>query len=603
MVCEIEMMIGFKVMENLGGGLRSRQRCGLIWGLIGLVRGTIRETVGGNEENSDEKCSDFYDSEYVDTEVEGEKYGERVASVPTEIEPRPQPMPERKSSSNSGGEERDDLVHSGNNFISGKDSDREGGELDLVFNHRDKNDPKRNAGGFRQDVIQEIKGNVSQSQAYRAKRKAIKVTQGCRPVIRVDWCYLKGHYSGILLTTLSIDPNNSLYPIGYGVVSGTTKEAWECFFGLLKDDLGIERPDVATFIRDKERVLIPAFELVFPGAENRFFVRHLNENFKKARFRDFTFKLALWNAAAAARVPKYKLRIKEIRELDETSMECCILEAREKTILIMLEWIREYWMNRLIENRDRAKKSVEKSADYIPVKRWDLTGIPCYHAISAIGCQIVELDDFVHESYRVGMYLAAYNHATTPANGPKLWEKTGFIPPIPPIFGRIRERLARATRLGTNEPRDKAKRGHNEMGSKKRKTDIAAGLSRDFASPINANVENAIGNDARPFGKAPSQKKRTNVAWKRTFLEMEIANRLPKPIATPVLSQFRPPSVVGEPTPMLTPVPQPRVNIAPNHPILSESPIVNNQGGIPILIGRGEGGEFITMTNLSAVVF
>ncbi|KAL2230834.1 UNVERIFIED_CONTAM: hypothetical protein Sindi_1677800 [Sesamum indicum] len=116
---------------------------------------------------------------------------------------------------------------------------------------------------------------------------------------------------------------------------------------------------------------------------------------------------------------------------------CCetfnsnILEAREKPIVTMLEWIRVYLMRRLQENRDRAElkwtgvirpkimkiieKNVEKSADCIPInadsshyqlnyfddsqhsldldkkscscRKWDLNGIPCKHGCSAILCK------------------------------------------------------------------------------------------------------------------------------------------------------------------------------------------------------------------------
>ncbi|KAG8385982.1 hypothetical protein BUALT_Bualt03G0101700 [Buddleja alternifolia] len=381
----------------------------------------------------------------------------------------------------------------------------------------------------------------------------------CRPVIGVDGCHLKGPYGGILLTAVSVDPNNSLYPIAYVVVSGETKEAWEWFLWLLKADLGIERPDDFTFVSDKQKDLIPAFELVFLGAENRFCVRHLHENFKKAGFKGLAFKMALWNAAKATTVPEYELRMKEMGELDESAVE----------------WFNDkppsQW-SRLTENRDRAakrwygkqicpkirkiiEKNMDRSSDCIPIKsddwnyevkmcdngdrftvnlrthscscrRWDMIGIPCSHAMSAIGCQDIEPYDYVHESYSVSTYLK-------------------------------RERPARARKLGVDEPRDKAKRGrgikgrvrmkkqsfrvqchycgnpgHNQMWCKRRKADIAAGLTRDFAAPINVNVgsgtetgpfkkastqkrktnvENASNNDAGPSRKAPTQKRETNV--------------------------------------------------------------------------------------------
>ncbi|KAG8377713.1 hypothetical protein BUALT_Bualt08G0061400 [Buddleja alternifolia] len=736
-----------------------------------------------SEVDSDDECSDFWDSEYMDSED-----GEGVATTPTAIEPIPipQPIPQRDSSSDSESEESEDLVNNGDNFSSGKDSDSEGGEQGIVFNPRDKydhpfelgmlfstkdefrdavhnhavktrrslkitkndsrrvyarNDPKRNVGRFRQDVVQEIWCAVTKSQAYRAKRKALKVIEG----------KTEDQYDQLWDYAQELRRSNPMSTI----VMVQDGEA----------DLGIERHDAFTFVSDKQKGLIPAFELVFPGAENRFCVRHLHENFKKAGFRGLAFKMALW-AAKAITVPEYELRIKEMGELDESAVEwfndkppsqwsrshfqtfpkcdmllnnLCesfnsgILEAMEKPILTMLEWIREYLMTRLAENGDRAakrwygkqicpkirkiiEKNIDRSSDCIPIKsddwnyevkmcdngdrftvnlrthscscrRWDLTGIPCSHAMSAIGCQNIEPYDYVHESYSVSTYLSVYSHAIAPVNGLKLWEKTGYIPPMPPNFGRKRGRPARARRLGADEPRDKSKRGrgrkgpvrmkkqsfkvqchycgnpgHNQMGCKRRKADIAAGLTRDFAAPINANVgsgtkagpfkkastqkrrtnvENASSNDVGPSRKAPTQKRKTNVAEtivndngdpstpvsqvstaqsrksskkgkgqkataharKRTFSEM--ANRS---IVAPALSKFRPPSAVMDPAPKTTSVLQPRVNIrcpppfAPDHPnpILSQTPIVNNQGGVPVLMKGGK--KFITVTNLSAPV-
>ncbi|KAL0424502.1 UNVERIFIED_CONTAM: hypothetical protein Sradi_0985000, partial [Sesamum radiatum] len=182
--------------------------------------------------------------------------------------------------------------------------------------------PNRNVKGFRKDIIKDIRCHVSKHQAYRAKRKAQNAIEGkaedqfdqlwdyaaelrasnprstvimtmtegddgtdrrkfeklyvcfdalrqgflhgCRPVIRVDGCHLKGPHGGILLTAVSIDPNNNFYPLAYAVVSGETRESWEWFLELLKGDLNVVREYSYTFISDKQKGLIPAFESVFP---------------------------------------------------------------------------------------------------------------------------------------------------------------------------------------------------------------------------------------------------------------------------------------------------------------------------------------------------
>ncbi|KAL0285705.1 UNVERIFIED_CONTAM: hypothetical protein Sangu_2766800 [Sesamum angustifolium] len=121
--------------------------------------------------------------------------------------------------------------------------------------------PKRNVKGFRKDAIKELRCHVSRNQAYRAKKKALEAIEGkaedqfdslwdyeselrnSNPGSTVmmvmtdgdDDCYMggwvssKGSYGGVLLTAVSIDPNNNLYPLAYAVVSRETREAWLWF--------------------------------------------------------------------------------------------------------------------------------------------------------------------------------------------------------------------------------------------------------------------------------------------------------------------------------------------------------------------------------------
>ncbi|KAL0326461.1 UNVERIFIED_CONTAM: hypothetical protein Sradi_5215400 [Sesamum radiatum] len=57
---------------------------------------------------------------------------------------------------------------------------------------------------------------------------------------------------------------------------------------------------------------------------------------------------------------------------------------------------------------------------------WQLLGIPCKHACSAIFNQNLQPEDMVHPYYNVDTYKQVYEHAILPISGQTLWTETGF---------------------------------------------------------------------------------------------------------------------------------------------------------------------------------
>ncbi|KAG8381383.1 hypothetical protein BUALT_Bualt06G0116500 [Buddleja alternifolia] len=464
------------------------------------------------------------------------------------------------------------------------------GWLSKKFESCFRTDPKRNIKGFREDAVMAIRCNISRFQAYRTKMKALKTIEGnhenqyaklwdyaaelrrtnpgstvvmnladddsgkfgrfyvcfqasklgfqsgCRPLIGVDGCHLKGPHGGVLLAAIGIDPNNNAYPLAIAVVFRENKDNWEWFLMLLKSDLNIVRDHEFTFISDKQKGLIPAFESIFPACDNRFCVRHFHGNMKRAEFKGLAYKRLLWKAAMSTTVPDFESTMKEIGRLDKNALKwlsdkspnhwsrshfnpypkcdillnnLCesfnsnILDAREKPILVMLEMIREWMMTRLQVNRDRAKqkwhskvcpkirtimaKNIELAADCVPIKsnefhyevgtwlgsskytvdlgkhtrscrKWDLSDIPCQHAMSAVCSQVKDPEDYVHEYYWVDTYHKVYEHAIYPINGSSLWKETGLPGPKPPNEGRVAGRPPSARRMEPGEPARKQKK-------------------------------------------------------------------------------------------------------------------------------------------------
>ncbi|KAL8463285.1 hypothetical protein ACS0TY_034073 [Phlomoides rotata] len=429
-----------------------------------------------------------------------------------------------------------------------------------------QNDPNRKLGGWRKDKIRALGIGMTQQQAYRSRTKALELIggvpaeqysklwdyvhelkrsnlnstivldndeegrfrgiyvcfeaarrgfkSGCRPFIGVDGCWLKGTHGGILLTAVGVDPSNAIYPNSWAVVSRENKDTWTWFLLMLKRDLvDPQSPTEYTFMSDKQKGLIQAFNEVFPGSDHRFCVRHLHNNFQKVGFRGLTYKNALWRCARATTVRVFNLRMQEMRDLNPTaadwfvnkhpsewskshfsekskcdmllnnvceSFNAAILEARDKPIITLLEWIRQWMMTRFQKCRDRANtkwegryppkikqilvKNMEMVGDCIPIKSnnrfyqieffygkqfavdlgmrtcscssWNLSGIPCNHAISAITNENLDPEDFLDDCYNIETYKRVYAPAILPIAGQTEWAPTLFIPPMPPNFGK-----------------------------------------------------------------------------------------------------------------------------------------------------------------------
>ncbi|XP_074283613.1 uncharacterized protein LOC141608152 [Silene latifolia] len=97
---------------------------------------------------------------------------------------------------------------------------------------------------------------------------------GCRPVIRVDGCHLKGSYPGMILVAVSMDANNNIYHVVWAVVEVENSQSWTWFLTLLMEDLEKVDGEGLTITSDRQKGLLEALNRVTPKAEIRFCVDH-----------------------------------------------------------------------------------------------------------------------------------------------------------------------------------------------------------------------------------------------------------------------------------------------------------------------------------------
>ncbi|XP_042450409.1 uncharacterized protein LOC122035090 [Zingiber officinale] len=194
-----------------------------------------------------------------------------------------------------------------------------------------------------------------------------------------------------------------------------------------------------------------------------------------------------WSRSHFSIVPKCDILLNNMCEC----FNSFILDAREKSIIPMFEAIRNLLIVRFQMNRAKAEKwngvicpkikavlgkNYLEASRYSPMmsdethyqimgsnqqhsvdlcrmicscRKWDLTGIPCPHAICAILCKREDPEAYVHRHYSVEAYKRCYNGSIMPINGPDLWSECHLIPPLAPVF---KERVGRPAKLRMRDP-------------------------------------------------------------------------------------------------------------------------------------------------------
>ncbi|KAF6172204.1 hypothetical protein GIB67_024826 [Kingdonia uniflora] len=298
-------------------------------------------------------------------------------------------------------------------------------------------------------------------------------TKGCRPILGLDGCFLKGKYGGQCLSMISLDANNGLFPITVFICRSECQATWMKFLTLVQGQLTLHLSKL-TFISNRQKGLVEAVSQVFPYSNYRFCFRHMYKNFKQL-YRGTYLMTFAWNASKAYKKIVMKENLDKLgvaepdaktwleRELYESwcrsyfdaSTKCkhvtnyfsesfnnWIVKIIDKPLNKMVERLnlmqmtlmyerklkaREWDQNRLVP---RAVKMIELLKTYshhysgtrwilnleehtCTCNVWQITGLPCVHAV-------------------VAAYVATYNQAVNPIADSLEWgEPTREIwPPL-----------------------------------------------------------------------------------------------------------------------------------------------------------------------------
>ncbi|XP_021740057.1 uncharacterized protein LOC110706442 [Chenopodium quinoa] len=364
---------------------------------------------------------------------------------------------------------------------------------------------------------------------------------GCRPFFGLGGCFLKGPYGGQLLVAVDRDGNNQMFPIAWACVEIENTETWTWFLCLLADDLGTADGAGYTIMSDQQKGLLKAVGDIWPSANTRVCARHVYCNFRLKFGGSLQYRRLFWKVAKSTTENEFTRNMqlfslmsvkvgedlmkrnykKWVRAFLTSTSQCesidnnmnevfnaYILSSRHKSIITMLEDIRESLMERLHKKRDfignkdiqirpRIKKKLKKSKidargwvafwdghftygvrEGATQTRYVLSGVPCNHAVAAIWKAIEHPERYVSTWFTKEKYLKAYEFPLEPLNGPQERPESPYAPIQAPMIKKLQNRptTKRKPSLGEVEGCKQSKKGElhkctncGEAGHNKRK--------------------------------------------------------------------------------------------------------------------------------------
>ncbi|XP_071739367.1 uncharacterized protein [Rutidosis leptorrhynchoides] len=234
--------------------------------------------------------------------------------------------------------------------------------------------------------------------------------------------------------------------------------------------------------------------------------------FEKAMLEMKGLNAACWKYLADIQ-PKHWARRRALSDVLLNNMcevlNKCLLEARDKPIITALEYVREYLMRRIAVVKVKLSKAdghltptatklfetikeaasqytviwggddqyqvsgphndqcaVDLGAKTCACRKWELTGMPCKHAVAVLNNMALHSENtqvpeqWVHPVYWLETWKKTYQSTIKAVNGSALWEKaTGQTTLLPPIRVACAGRSKKNRRKGMDENDSMVKNG------------------------------------------------------------------------------------------------------------------------------------------------
>ncbi|CAI9262009.1 unnamed protein product [Lactuca saligna] len=283
---------------------------------------------------------------------------------------------------------------------------------------------------------QAIQKDIRVFRSFEERFKA-----GLREFLGLDGAFMKGPFPGQILSAVGVDSNNE-------------PTHWHML--LLK----VKTLQVGNGSST-------AIEQLFPNAEHRFCIRHIYQNMRKL-FKTTEYKEYFWRCATATTIPEFEAVVMvELRNYDIEAYQWLLKIPPHHWYEVIFQVLnkcqgpltptgtRILEANTTLASKYHARWNggqkyqvkgpwndqhvVDMEKRECSCRKWELTGIPCKHAIASLNEmadnneKVGELYTYVHKVYWLDTWKEMYSFKVEPIKGRAMWPKsdcpTTLVPP------------------------------------------------------------------------------------------------------------------------------------------------------------------------------
>ncbi|KAM3268119.1 putative protein isoform X2 [Capsicum chacoense] len=291
--------------------------------------------------------------------------------------------------------------------------------------------------------------------------------QGCRPLLFLDSTVLYAKYQGIVLSAVGADGNDGVLPVAFAVVDEETDDNWHWFLSELKSAISTSRP--ITFVSAFQNGIRESLCDIFgKDSYHGYCLRHLGEKLNKDLHGKFSHEarcLLIQDLYAAAYAPKledFERCVENIKAISPDAYSWVVQSEPDHWVpflvgqvtqmvdalqrkMMELNYTRRVdsslWLTRLtpsmeeklqnetsksmplqacnshestFEVRGEAVDLVDIDNWFCSCKAWQLSGLPCCHAIAIFECLGRSPYDYCSRYFTSESYRLTYSESINP---------------------------------------------------------------------------------------------------------------------------------------------------------------------------------------------